>query len=134
MTSSDWIIIPAIGEVIKFHGSSHHQAVDRVPLVVLLSHRDLLVSHQNQRVVPVSRTENCQGTISIVPGGLLGDSPTKMVGNWKGNDGWFLVHFTFDISVAPWKMTGIWPGIFFFLAGQLIINWRISQLSGYVLS
>jgi len=24
-SSSDWIIIPAIGEVIKFHGSSHHQ-------------------------------------------------------------------------------------------------------------
>ena len=25
MSSSDWIIIPTIGEHIKFHGSSHHQ-------------------------------------------------------------------------------------------------------------
>ena len=25
MSSSDWIIIPTIGENIKFHGSSHHQ-------------------------------------------------------------------------------------------------------------
>ena len=92
-SSSDWITIPAIGEVIKFHGSSHHQAVDRVALaeeksppsgpmdfwVVLLSHRDLLVSHQNQRVVPVSRTEKFFGNW---------DSSRGITRRFPNQDGW----------------------------------------------
>ena len=68
----------------------------------------------------------------IVPGGLLGDSPTKMVGNWEGNDGWFLVHFTSYWYICSsmendWKLA--WD-IFFFKQDNWLLTGGFHNYQG----